>query len=350
MFDREDDIYRRAGKLFWERQDERGQDQIWYGEKSEFEARIKAFEFLDRLLADFEGVSLEEEFGGRQVENDYGQCYRIRLRQKHRLELPDRDVARRRLLEDLTLLYEVRETRARELKKQGYKDLTDLTGHERHGALAREIIRMIDTEDVEELMDYISTRQRYSSWQMYMCSAFLRAEDFLFFDLETMGLGQNTVILIGMGYFEGEYLIIDQLLARSQDEEPALLWEFYKVAEPRRALVSFNGRSFDLNMINQRSVYNFLDFQLYKPHFDMLLFARRVWPDAPNHRLKTLEKIILDVDRGEDVPSDLVPVFYEKYESTGNIGPLVPIVYHNQQDVLTTVRLFSEIKKYFVND
>ncbi len=37
----------------------------------------------------------------------------------------------------------------------------------------------------------------------------------------------------------------------------------------------------------------------------------------------------------------MVPEFYEAYLRTGNPGPLVPIVEHNRQDVVSLARLFA---------
>jgi uncharacterized protein YprB with RNaseH-like and TPR domain len=39
----------------------------------------------------------------------------------------------------------------------------------------------------------------------------------------------------------------------------------------------------------------------------------------------------------------MVPEFYETYLRSGNCGPLVPIVEHNRQDVISTARLFFHL-------
>ena len=49
------------------------------------------------------------------------------------------------------------------------------------------------------------------------------------------------------------------------------------------------------------------------------------------------------MERHEDVPSGLVPDFYKTYLKTGNIGPLIPIIEHNRQDVVTLARLLSQL-------
>ncbi len=350
MIDWDKDIFQRAGEFFEDKEQQAQKDDIWSADKQYLDEHIQSFAFLDELLANYQGVSLEQEFNGHEIDNDFGRCYVITRQYDLGLDLLNKNEARQLLLSDLTLVDQVREKREEELKALGYNDLYQLASHPRFGAIASTVVDMIENEQIDFLVNYIRLRHRLSSWQMYVCSAFFQAEDFLFFDLETMGLAQNPIILAGLGYFIDNKLVVEQLLALSQEDEPALLWEFFQRAEGKRALVSFNGVGFDQTMINRRSIYNALDRQLDMPHFDMLYLSRRVWRDAPGYKLRTLEKFILDIERDRDVPSSLVPVFYEKYEQTGNIGPIVPIIYHNQKDVVSTVMLFNKIKKYFLHD
>lgn len=79
---------------------------------------------------------------------------------------------------------------------------------------------------------------------------------------------------------------------------------------------------------------------------DIRYFASRMWKQQlPNCRLQTLEEHLLNVQRNDDVPSALVPEFYETYQKTGNIGPLIPIVEHNKQDLVTLAQIFSRLHK-----
>jgi hypothetical protein len=40
----------------------------------------------------------------------------------------------------------------------------------------------------------------------------------------------------------------------------------------------------------------------------------------------------------------MVPEFYNLYRRTGNPGPLVPVVEHNRQDLISLVRLFALLR------
>jgi hypothetical protein len=83
---------------------------------------------------------------------------------------------------------------------------------------------------------------------------------------------------------------------------------------------------------------------LERSHFDVLHFSRRAWRGQfPDCRLTTLERNLFGIERADDVPSSLVPEFYETYMRTGNAGPLIPIVEHNRMDLVTLANLFSRL-------
>ena len=76
----------------------------------------------------------------------------------------------------------------------------------------------------------------------------------------------------------------------------------------------------------------------------MLHFSRRRWKgDLPSLRLTALEKEILGICRNNDVPGQMVPEFYATYQWSGNVGPLVPILEHNRQDVISLALLFFHL-------
>jgi len=108
--------------------------------------------------------------------------------------------------------------------------------------------------------------------------------------------------------------------------------------------VTFNGRTFDIPYIRERLAYYGIRANLERPHFDVLHFSRRAWRDCvPDCKLTTLERCFFGIQREDDVPSAMVPEFYESYMRTGNPGPLVPIVEHNRRDLLTLASLFSKL-------
>jgi len=177
------------------------------------------------------------------------------------------------------------------------------------------------------------------------------AADFLFMDLETTGLslGAGTyVFLVGLGYFrEGRYHV-HQVFLRDFDEEPAALYHTRKLMEPFRTLVTFNGKRFDIPLLEGRFTMcsqqaNFRDMTSW----DLYYPARRLWYDRlENCRLATIERERLGVAReGLDIPGDEIPRLYFDYIHGGDARNLDRVVYHNTMDVLTLTTLAVHIDR-----
>ncbi|HMK53905.1 MAG TPA: ribonuclease H-like domain-containing protein, partial [Methanobacteriaceae archaeon] len=92
--------------------------------------------------------------------------------------------------------------------------------------------------------------------------------------------------------------------------------------------------------------HHHMDLDIPQDHLDLLYPSRNKWKsDLPNCQLQTLEKHLFGIERVDDVPGYLVPEFYKTYLKEGNIGPLIPIIEHNREDVITLIRLLSLIQK-----
>ncbi len=130
-------------------------------------------------------------------------------------------------------------------------------------------------------------------------------------------------------------------MLRDIQDEPSAIWALISQLEPNLSLITYNGRSFDIPYIKQRLAYYGLDAPLDNPHFDVLHFTRRALRHKLSDcKLETVEKYI-GIKRDINIPGALVPHFYDTYLRTKNAGPLVAIVEHNKQDLLTLGTLFS---------
>ena len=173
----------------------------------------------------------------------------------------------------------------------------------------------------------------------------LSASDLVFVDTETTGLagGAGTyAFLIGIGYFESERFVIEQYFMRDYAEEPAQLAALATTLDRFQAVVSFNGKAFDLPLIQTRLALARRPFRLASaPHLDLLFPARRIWQlSLPSCALSALETGVLGVQRtAEDVPGYLIPSLYFDYVRGGDAGPLAGVFYHNVQDILSLVTL-----------
>jgi hypothetical protein len=194
-------------------------------------------------------------------------------------------------------------------------------------------------------MDFIGRRHAKSHPSILGTACLHNPEDFVFIDIETLGLFSRPIILFGVGVVEGHRLVVHQYILRDISEElPALMATVEHLSGDNPALVTFNGKSFDLPYLADRLAYYGMGAPGRIPHFDVLHFSRRRWKDAfPSLRLTALEREILGIQREDDIPGQMVPEFYETYLRTGNIGPLVPIVEHNRQDIHSLALLFFHL-------
>ncbi len=305
----------------------------------------RAREHLALLLKTFEGVPLSKVFAGRELENEEGVCFL--LESLHPLPPKSVDIERFRsaIVADLTLVHGIGEANQRRLKARGYQTLYDLAQTPKFRVPALQVIDHLDGGNSEELISLIGRRHARSHPLVLGAASYHEPEDYVFLDIETLGLFSRPIILFGIGVLEKGQLVVRQYLLRGIDEEQAALAAACDhLSGEQPALVTFNGKSFDLPYMQDRLAYYGMGSASRLPHFDVLFFSRRRWRDQfSSLRLSVLEKEILGIRREEDIPGQMVPEFYEKYLQTQNCGPLVPIVEHNKQDVVSLAMLFFRL-------
>jgi uncharacterized protein YprB with RNaseH-like and TPR domain len=171
-----------------------------------------------------------------------------------------------------------------------------------------------------------------------------------FLDTETTGLtgGAGTIaFLVGIGVFVGETFRLRQYFLRDPSEEAGLLHALQADLEMAAGFVSFNGRAFDLPLLEMRYMLGLRKRWMLNslPQLDLLHSARRLWRRSlPNCSLGTIERWQLGVERTEeDVPGEVIPGLYIDYLRTGDTSEMARVVYHNTVDVLSLVRLAEEV-------
>jgi uncharacterized protein YprB with RNaseH-like and TPR domain len=226
----------------------------------------------------------------------------------------------------------------------------------------------------------------------------------LFLDLETTGLmgGAGTyAFLVGCGWFEGGTFRVRQFLMSSVTGERGLLRALSDLGRACGTVVSYNGKSFDLPLIDTRFLFHRLPSPFEgMPHVDMLHPARRLWrplgdervaettgyrrqataetgygdrdgtavglsesarswarkpralrtspgtpPGVPAAdtacRLAMLERTLCGFAREGDVPGFEIPERYFTYVRTGDARPLEGVLEHNRLDLLSLALVTS---------
>lgn len=178
-----------------------------------------------------------------------------------------------------------------------------------------------------------------------------------FFDIETTGLagGAGTLaFLIGVGLIdlEAEQFVLRQFFLRDPKEEASLLHGLTEALEGRSGLVTYNGRTFDIPIVQTRFTMTRRRFDLNGyPNLDLLPAARRLWRGRyDNCSLGTLETQVLGLKRtGADVPGSLIPYLYVDYLKTGDAREMQRVLYHNAEDILSMVTLSAHILETFAD-
>ena len=110
--------------------------------------------------------------------------------------------------------------------------------------------------------------------------------------------------------------VVRQFFMRNPAEERAQLHLVEEALAGCAGIVSFNGRGFDMPLINNRFVLASMPLPLAgAPHLDLLPPARRLWKARwGSCSLGNLERNVLGFQRtAEDVPGYLIPDIYRQY-------------------------------------
>ncbi|MEX2144378.1 MAG: ribonuclease H-like domain-containing protein [Anaerolineales bacterium] len=189
---------------------------------------------------------------------------------------------------------------------------------------------------------------KLAAWAADSRLALLPPERFLFLDTETTGVwGSGTMaFLVGMGRFEPGGFRQTQYFLREPIEERAMLEALNHLIGRDDALVTFNGKSFDLPLLKSRYLTNGAPHPFVSlPHIDLLHLARRLWRDLlPSRALGDLEVSLLGVLRTQqDIPGWMIPQMYIDFLHTGDARPLASVFYHNSMDVLSMASLLEHL-------
>lgn len=170
----------------------------------------------------------------------------------------------------------------------------------------------------------------------------------VFLDTETTGLAGGTgtiAFLVGIGHFLDGHFRLRQYFLSSLEQERAMLRALADYLDGFQAVVSFNGKSFDLPLLEARLVLARMPRDLAAlPHLDLLHPARRLYGDRlASCRLTELEQHLLGLARVNDVPGWEVPALYFRYMRTRRFRALLPVFEHNATDVLSLVALTAHL-------
>jgi hypothetical protein len=166
----------------------------------------------------------------------------------------------------------------------------------------------------------------------------------LFLDLETTGLagGAGTyAFLVGCGWFDGGTFRLRQFFLSDFAAEGALLEAVSELARNLACIVTYNGKTFDLPLLETRFSLQRMPTPFAEiAHVDMLHPARRMWrQEEVECRLTYLEQALCGHERESDVPGFEIPSRYFRYVRSGDARPLQAVFEHNRVDIVSLAML-----------
>lgn len=178
----------------------------------------------------------------------------------------------------------------------------------------------------------------------------------VYLDTETTGLSGGTgtlAFLVGLARFTDKGLLLTQYMIEDPSEEESMLLEIANYCSDVDAVITFNGKSFDMPLLKTRYLIHKMKIPFENwEHLDLLHLSRRIWKlRLASRSLKDLEQEVLDVPRSEDeVPGWMIPEIYFNYLRTGEAEQLSRVVYHNAMDIVSLAALNFKIIQMFENN
>ena len=291
----------------------------------------------EQLLIKYDGKKLTDIRNASVVSTDHGDTLKITTTEKIDFKIEDNDF-KSQINHNLKLLPKIGVKKEESLKSSGYETIESLKAHDAYGDIASKFLERIDDMSFCEIIELLDNN-KYSKKcrdNLIKCISLTDRENFKFMDIETKGLSNVPIILIGVSEIKGNKIISSQYFLRDYSEEEAILDGYLSHLDEDSVHVTFNGKSFDVPFIRNRCIYNRIDANLDLPHLDLMYFAKNLWKDQlPNCKLQTIEKELFGLEREGDVPGQYIPGYYDTYLSQNNIGPIVPIIEHNRQDIVS---------------
>lgn len=161
-------------------------------------------------------------------------------------------------------------------------------------------------------------------------------------DIETTGLDPNTdsLVVLGLIYFNKDKFYIDQYFAKNDKEEIKLL-KIYKEKIKSRKLITYNGDVFDLPFLNIRLIKN-NEKAVFPENKDIykIIKSKRKLIEFNSMKLIDIEKRF-GIERNDPSRYKVISKLTDEIKNRNNPWP---ILIHNKNDLISTEAI-SNIKE-----
>jgi len=309
---------------------------------------------ISPFLEQYSGKKIEELFQNHNVISNEMGCFMEISYQEDFLPFKlDLTLTKKKLLQNLKSVYYIGENIERQLIRRGVKTLYDLNFNLKYMNSASEILNLIRSKKYNLLC-----RNKYiNDLDVVFC---FNLEDLLFLDIETLGLYDSPIIIVGVGYFKNNKFEIHVLFARDLEEEIAICEHLKNIILPNfKCFVSYNGKSFDIPYVANRFLYFFDENPMISDdespyersnsifhHIDLYHNSRRKFKGFyDDYTLTNMEEKLLGIKRENKLPSSLVGYCYKLYleDPTRYVGLIKEVIEHNYWDIYSLPLILQKL-------
>ena len=206
--------------------------------------------------------------------------------------------------------------------------------------------------DVGDFQESLNTLISSELGQALLCSALSITcctnedlDEVLFLDTETTGLGYGAgtyAFLVGLTYRVNGAWVGEQLFLNSPSEESMMLRYLTERLGRARLLITYNGKSYDLPLLNVRMTMHRLARIVPANHIDLYHTCRGILKHRlERFRLCDLEAFVLGFVRDDDIAGADIPAAYFAFLHGRDEGQIAQVIRHNEFDVVSMVRLLD---------
>ncbi len=153
----------------------------------------------ENLLVKYENKKLSDISGSKIIDTDAGETLCITESEKINFKLAENNF-KQQMNHNLKLLPKIGIKTEQNLKNAGYDTIESLTAHDRYGSYADRFMTSIDEMSFRDVLRLLN-KNKYGKKcrdNLIKCASIPDAENFKFMDIETLGLSNVPVILIGV--------------------------------------------------------------------------------------------------------------------------------------------------------
>jgi uncharacterized protein YprB with RNaseH-like and TPR domain len=141
---------------------------------------------------------LEEAIPGKVLSNEQGECYAISASCTSTFNKTSYEECGRRIISDLKVLSGILPVREAALKMEGYNTIEDLKDHPNWKNDAIKFMKLVDKKEVDLAQKWLFQRLPKSHPLFHYLAGFCQDQDFAIVDIETLGLSERPIILLGI--------------------------------------------------------------------------------------------------------------------------------------------------------